>query len=131
MKTAILLAKVGSGDATALLPMDVLRMATTAGARIMNVGDCFVSSEPRNDTGRLIPGQQADITLVDLNKPHIMPVHRPDSALVYNSNGPDVHTVIVAGRVLLDAGRVTMLDEEALLDECRNAARDLLKRAGI
>ena len=131
MKTTILLAKVGSGDATALLPMDVLRMATTAGARIMNVGDCFVSSEPRNDTGRLIPGQQADITLVDLNKPHIMPVHRPDSALVYNSNGPDVHTVIVAGRVLLDAGRVTMLDEEALLDECRNAARDLLKRAGI
>jgi len=33
--------------------------------------------------------------------------------------------------VLLDAGRVTMLDEEALLDECRNAARNLMKRAGI
>jgi len=121
MKTAILLAKVGSGDPTALVPMDILRMATTAGARIMN----------RNDSGALIPGQQADITLVDLNKPHIMTVHRPDSALVYNCNGPDVHTVIVAGQVLLDAGRVTMLDEKALLVECRNAARDLMKRAGI
>ena len=121
MKTAILLAKVGSGDPTALVPSDVLRMATTAGARIMN----------RTDIGTLIPGQKADITIVDLNKPHIMPVHRPDSALVYNCNGPDVHTVIVDGEVLLDAGRVTMLEELELLEECREAAGDLLRRAGI
>ena len=121
MKTAILLAKVGSGDPTALVPSDILRMATTAGARIMN----------RPDIGQLAPGYKADLTLVDLNRPHIMPVHRPDSALVYNCNGPDVHTVIVDGEVLLDAGRVTMLDEEALLAECRDAARDLMKRAGI
>ncbi len=121
MKTAILLAKVGSGDPTALVPSDILRMATTAGARIMN----------RPDIGQLAPGYKADITLVDLNKPHIMPVHRPDSALVYNCNGPDVHTVIVDGNVLLDAGRVTMLDELALLEECREAAGALMRRAGI
>ncbi len=121
MKTAILLAKTGSGDATALVPMDVLRMATTAGARILN----------RSDIGILAPGQKADITLIDLNKPHVMPVHHPDSALVYNCNGPDVRTVIVDGRVLLDNGLVTMLDEMALLAECRQAARDLLRRAGV
>lgn len=121
MKTAVLLAKVGSGDPTALVPSDILHMVTTAGARIMN----------RSDSGALIPGQKADITLVDLNKPHIMPVHRPDSAVVYNCNGPDVHTVIVDGRVLLDAGRVTRLDEEALLAECSEAARSLMQRAGV
>ncbi len=85
----------------------------------------------RSDIGQLAPGYKADITLVDLNKPHIMPVHRPDSALVYNCNGPDVHTVIVDGNVLLDACRVTMLDEMELLDECREAAGALMKRAGI
>ncbi|MCP4166936.1 MAG: amidohydrolase [Chloroflexi bacterium] len=121
MKTAILLAKTGGGDATALVPMDVLRMATTAGARILN----------RSDIGMLAPGYKADISLIDLNKPHVMPVHHPDSALVYNCNGPDVHTVIVDGRVLLDNGRVTMLDEMALLAECRQAARDLLRQAGV
>jgi 5-methylthioadenosine/S-adenosylhomocysteine deaminase len=121
MKTAILLAKVGSGDPTALAPNDILRMATVAGAGVMN----------RTDVGQLAPGFKADITLVDLNKPHIMPVHHPASALVYNCNGPDVHTVIVDGRVLLDAGQVTMLDEEALLDECRKAARALWRRAGV
>lgn len=128
MKTAILLAKTGSGDATALLPIDVLHMATTAGARIMGLGDCFSPHGLRND---ITPGGKADLTIVDLNKPHIQPVHRPDSALVYNCNGPDVHTVIVDGRVLLDAGRVTMLDEAELLEDCRRAARALLQRAGV
>lgn len=123
MKTAMLLAKTGSGDPTALSTTEVLRMATSAGARIMG--------GPDHDIGQLIPGFKADLTLVNLNRPHIQPVHRPESALVYNCNGPDVHSVILDGRILLDAGRVTMLDEEALLDECRHAARHLLHRAGI
>ena len=121
MKTAILLAKVGSGDPTALIPADILRMATVAGARIIN----------RPDVGQLAPGYKADITIVDLNKPHIMPVHDPASALIYNCNGPDVHTVIVDGQILLHAGRVTMLDEETLLDTCRDAAESLLQRANL
>ncbi len=119
MKTAILLAKVGSGDPTALTPMDVLRMATQAGGLIMH----------RGDLGRITPGGKADLTLVDLNKPYVMPVYHADSALVYNCNGPDVHTVIVDGHILLDAGRVTMLDEAALLEECRQAAQGLWQRA--
>jgi 5-methylthioadenosine/S-adenosylhomocysteine deaminase len=81
--------------------------------------------------GRLAPGAKADITLVNLNTARAMPVHRPESALVYNAVGPDVHTVIVDGRVLLDAGRVKVLDETVLLAECRAASRSLLKRAGV
>jgi predicted kinase len=42
-----------------------------------------------------------------------------------------VRTVIVDGQILLDAGQVTVLDEGALLEECREAARDLLARAGV
>jgi 5-methylthioadenosine/S-adenosylhomocysteine deaminase len=66
-------------------------MVTGAGAKIMG----------REDIGRLAPGYKADITLVNLNKPHVMPVHSAASALVYNCNGPDVDTVIVDGRILL------------------------------
>lgn len=121
LKTGILLAKLGSGDPTAMTPMQALRMVTTAGARIMN----------RDDTGQLTPGFKADLTLVNLNTAHTMPVHSAASAVVYNCNGPDVHTVIVDGRVLLDAGHVTMLDEAALLEECRVAAQNLLQRAGV
>ncbi len=118
LKIGVLLAKVSSGDATALLPHDALRMITTAGARLLGGGQ----------TGQLIPGAKADITLVNLNTARAMPVHHPESALVYNANGPDVHTVLVDGQILLDAGVVTMLDEEALLAEARQAAAALFKR---
>lgn len=121
MKVTALLAKVGSGDATALLPADVLRMVTTAGARLLG----------RDDLGQIRAGAKADLTLVNLNTARSMPVHRPDSAIVYNASGPDAHTVLVDGQILLDAGRVTMLDEDSLLAECRAAARRLLKRAGV
>jgi 5-methylthioadenosine/S-adenosylhomocysteine deaminase len=120
LKMAALLSKVETGDANAVLPMDVLRMATVNGALLM-----------RDDVGRITPGAKADITLVNLNKPRCMPVHRPESALVYNACGPDVHTVMVDGDILLDAGRVTVLDEAALLEECRQAARRLLARADV
>jgi 5-methylthioadenosine/S-adenosylhomocysteine deaminase len=121
LKVTALLAKVSSGDANALLPMDVLRMATVSGARLFG----------REDMGRIAPGALADLTLVNLDNARCMPVHRADSAVVFNAAGPDVHTVIAGGQVLLDAGRVTVLDEPALLQECRAAARNLLQRAGV
>jgi 5-methylthioadenosine/S-adenosylhomocysteine deaminase len=121
LKVAALLAKVSTCDANAVLPLDLLRMATVAGARLLR----------REDLGRIAPGARADLTVVDLNNARSMPVHRPESALVYNASGPDVHTVLVDGRILLDAGRVTVLDEAALLEDCRIAARNLLRRAGV
>jgi 5-methylthioadenosine/S-adenosylhomocysteine deaminase len=121
LKVAALLAKTETGDANAMEPLDLLRMATVGGARLFG----------RDDIGRIVPGALADLTVVDLNNARSMPVHRPESALVYNASGPDVHTVLVEGRILLDAGQVTVLDEAALLEECRQAARDLLRRADV
>jgi 5-methylthioadenosine/S-adenosylhomocysteine deaminase len=121
LKIAALLAKVSTCDANAVLPMDLLRMATVDGARLLG----------REDLGRIVAGAPADLTVVDLNNARSMPVHRPESALVYNASGADVHTVLVDGRILLDAGQVTVLDEAALLEECRRAAGNLLRRAGV
>ena len=121
LKTAVLLAKVGAGDATALTNRQALEMVTRAGAQVLN----------RNDLGQIGPGFKADLILVHLNRPHIMPVHRVDSALVYNCNGGDVDTVMVDGRILLDRGRVTVCDEQELLATCRVMARALLQRMGF
>ena len=83
------------------------------------------------DLGRLAPGLKADVVLVDLDSPRMQPVLSVPSALVYNANGGDVDTVIVDGRILMQNKRVTCLDERALLEECRQAARRLLERAGV
>lgn len=116
-KVACLLAKHATGKAQALLPADAVRMMT--------------GGSDGAGRGRLAAGAPADITIVNLDNARCQPVHNAASALVYNAAGPDVHTVIAGGRILLDAGKVTMLDEAELLERCRRAAAALIRRAHL
>lgn len=106
LKFAACLHKVANLDAELLPPMQVLEMATMGGARAMG---------RERELGSIEPGKLADLVIVDLNKPHIRPVHRVSSALVYNANGGDVDTVIVGGRTVVERGRCVLIDEEAVL----------------
>ncbi len=145
-KIGALLAKHATGDAQALLPADLVRMITVEGARLWErpvASPPVVTGIPAEGapvaggvtSGRLAAGWPAgwpaDVTLVNLNNARCQPVNSVASALVYNASGADAHTVIVDGQILLDAGRVTVLDEEALLQACREAAGALMRRAGI
>jgi 5-methylthioadenosine/S-adenosylhomocysteine deaminase len=121
LKFTACLQKVGTLDATALLPGDVLTMACQYGAQAFG----------QTELGQLAPGFKADVVLVDLDSPRMQPVLSVPSALVYNANGGDVDTVIVDGRILMQGKRVVCLDEAALLKECRAAAHHLLQRAGV
>jgi 5-methylthioadenosine/S-adenosylhomocysteine deaminase len=66
------------------------------------------------EVGRLAPGCKADITLLDLRDPAFMPLNDAVRQLVYTESGRAVRHVIVEGRVLIENGRATMLDEDAL-----------------
>ncbi|AFC27684.1 amidohydrolase family protein [Paenibacillus mucilaginosus] len=106
LKFAACLHKVNGMDSTLLPPMQVLELATKNGARAVGRG---------HDLGSLEAGRKADVVIVDLQKAHIAPVHRCSSALVYNANGNDVDTVIVDGRVVVERGRCTLVDEDEVL----------------
>ncbi|MCA3149815.1 MAG: amidohydrolase, partial [Rhodocyclaceae bacterium] len=54
------------------------------------------------------------IVLLDLGAPHYVPLNDPVNPIVHCEDGTGVHTVIVKGRVLLDAGRFTSFDFDAL-----------------
>ncbi len=84
-------------------------------------------------TGRktLKAGESADLIVVNLNHPRVVPVQDIESALVLGTHGSDVKTVIVGGKILMQDGKVTVLDELALYNECRKAIPSLRKRAGI
>lgn len=122
LKFTACLQKLRTLDAMALLPQDVLEMAYAGGARAMRMD---------GQIGRLAPGALADIILVDVMRPHIAPVHVPQSALVYNANGNDVDTVIVGGKILMRDGRLTQIDERRLVEDCQRAAEAMFARAGI
>lgn len=115
LKYTALLHKVNTLNAQVLYPEDVLQMATLGGAKAMG----------RNDLGCIKRGMKGDIILVDWKKPHIAPVHKPVSALVYNANGNDVDTVIVDGKTVVRKGKSTLIDELALIEECQERIKYL------
>lgn len=120
MKFTSLLHKVTSRDATVLPAPEVLGMATRDGASAAGV-----------DAGVLAPGRLADLVLVDMRRFHLQPCLPgiADSNLVHAARGADVHTVLVDGRVLVEAGRLTTLDQDGLLARQRAASASLLARA--
>jgi 5-methylthioadenosine/S-adenosylhomocysteine deaminase len=120
LKTGVNLQKIGESNAQILSNAEVLEMATRGGHAALGLVP---------GAGRLVPGAPADLTLVNLRNPHCWPAHNPLSAIVYNATRADVDTVLVAGRALLRRGRITFLDESALLDRTARLAHDLRRRA--
>jgi cytosine/adenosine deaminase-related metal-dependent hydrolase len=104
MKTACLLQNATRRSASALTAQQALELATLGGARAIG----------RTDLGSLAPGKRADIVLVDMGTPTLLPVHDLISNLVFCNSGANVHTVFIDGRKVLDGGVVTGVDEAAL-----------------
>jgi cytosine/adenosine deaminase-related metal-dependent hydrolase len=94
-------------------PVEILRALTSGGAQAMRL------SQP---TGRLAPGQQADIILLDLNSLAFTPLNNLRRQLVYCENGSSVVTTLVGGEVVMENRKLLTVDEEALKAEARSLA---------
>ena len=92
---------------------DVFGMATVGGAKALQLG---------GKVGEIRLGATADLVLYDLDRPAWIPFKQPIEQLVFADAAASVDTVLVAGRVLVEGGRIVAFDAEAALAE----ARDLL-----
>ena len=99
MKVAAILQSGANHDPLALSPMEVLRMATAEGAQALG-----------RKTGRLAPGYLADLILVDLDRPHLIPCHSPADHLVYSVRGSDVVMNMARGKIIYKDGEFLTLD---------------------
>jgi 5-methylthioadenosine/S-adenosylhomocysteine deaminase len=117
MRAAALLHKVESG-ATALPAQTAFAMATEHGARAAGL-----------NAGTLDPGRLADLVMIDLDRPHLVPDHDIVPLLVYCGRGSDVETVIVDGRVVVQGGRPLLVDEAEVVREARAVGAAWLPRA--
>lgn len=120
MHLAALMHKGNSGDPTAVSAQQALLMATREGARCLNLD---------NVTGSLEVGKQADVVLVNFNKPHLQPRHNVVSHLVYSAGAGDVDTVIVDGEILVRDGQLTKLDLRQIYAEANQRAQRLSQAA--
>lgn len=89
---------------------EVLNAGTLAGAR---------SAMIEHETGSLEVGKKADLIILDMNSVAFSPLNDVRNHLVYSENGSSVETVIVNGEVVLEAGKLTKIDEKAILAEFR------------
>ncbi len=79
-------------------------MATLGGARTMLL---------EHEIGSLEPGKKADVVLHDTDRPEWRPLLNVINQLVWSADGRGVHTVFVDGRMVVEAGRMTTIDEDA------------------
>ncbi|MEV6280674.1 amidohydrolase [Nocardia sp. NPDC051832] len=120
MKLSIYAQRLATLDPTACRAEDALELATREGARYAGI-----------DAGVLEPGRLADVIVVDLDRPHLRPLHRAVSSLVYSARGSDVEITIVGGRIVYRDGRCLFIDEEVAVEQAEYQATQLISRAGM
>jgi 5-methylthioadenosine/S-adenosylhomocysteine deaminase len=120
MKQGILLQRVESLDPTISMAEEVFELATREGARYLG-----------SDAGVLAPGKPADLAVVRLDRAHTTPMHRTVAMLVYASRPSDVEMTIVNGRIVVEDGRSTMVDEDEVIAAATAAGRELIERCGL
>ncbi len=116
IKTFALVSKMYYGDPTAVTPLEALRAATLGGA----IG------QGRKDCGKLASGYKADLIVLDIDQPHMNPVHNILNNIVYSASGSDVILTMVDGRVLYKDGCYTTIDIERAIYEAGKSTQRIL-----
>lgn len=94
-------AKLLGGSRKPLPAVEVVRMATIEGARVLSLN---------LQTGSLEVGKQADLIRISLAAPRLHPIYDPYSLLVFAAMPSDVTHSMVAGRWLMRDRRLETLD---------------------
>jgi 5-methylthioadenosine/S-adenosylhomocysteine deaminase len=98
---------------------EVALAATQGSARVLGFGDRI---------GRIARGYKADLVMLDLDHPNWLPLNNPVNQLVHSEDGNAVHSVMIAGRMVVENRRILTVDMERLRDRVA-AARDRLAAA--
>jgi 5-methylthioadenosine/S-adenosylhomocysteine deaminase len=106
MRLAAILARLTTGDPTTAPAEDIIRAATIEGARALGLDDLI---------GSLEVGKRADLVLIDLDAPHLTPVHDLSALLVFAAGRGDVTDVFVDGRHVVQDRKSTLIDTSDLL----------------
>jgi 5-methylthioadenosine/S-adenosylhomocysteine deaminase len=100
-------------------------MATIEGAEAIGLD---------REIGSIEEGKKADLILVDLRKPSMMPVLRDPVRnmvpnLVLSARGDEVAMSIIDGEVIYEDGRITTIAEDELLDSVQRVSEEVSARA--
>jgi 5-methylthioadenosine/S-adenosylhomocysteine deaminase len=124
MRLAALLAKISKHARTIPTPSpkDILKMVTIGGAKALGLDDKIGSIEK---------GKKADIIIVNLKNLETVPIHNILDSLIYSTDGHNVETVIIDGRITMRNRKVTTIDEHNLISKSHLRANGIAEKSGI
>ncbi len=108
MRLASLLQKVTSMDPEVLPAIEVLRMATSNGAKIIGM---------HNEIGMIAEGMKADVIQIAYDDVHHIPSYDIASHLVYVTDEQDVMNVIVDGKLIMHQREFLTLNTKKIKEE--------------
>jgi 5-methylthioadenosine/S-adenosylhomocysteine deaminase len=120
LRDAAMLGKLAADDASAVAAPDAVHMATAGGADVLGL-----------NAGRIEAGAAADLAVIDLDAPHLTPLHDLVSHLAYAVRGSDVRHTVCDGEVVMRDREVLTMDETAVMARAAERAEGLLERAGV
>ena len=100
---------------------DVLWMATRGGARVLGCAD---------EIGSIEEGKAADLVLIDTNQLSFAgAMSDPLAAVVFSQSSNTVHTTMVNGKIIVEAGRILNQDLDALVQSQNRLSAEMLSRS--
>lgn len=97
-------------------------MATLGGARTLQMEEKL---------GSLEPGKKADLVLHDTDRPEWRPLLNVMNQLVWSAHGGGVHTVMVNGKIVVEDGHCTTIDEDKLWADAQAMGEAITARSGL
>ncbi|MDA1348629.1 MAG: amidohydrolase family protein [Chloroflexi bacterium] len=119
MLLALLTARDKTQEVGVLTAEDVLTMATINGARAVGLDDRI---------GSLEVGKRADLVVRREDLPEAQPGLDPIRSMVHSSRSKSIDTVMVDGKVIVENGHSTRVDEEEVYARSREATRRLVEK---
>ncbi len=112
--------KGNSLDAKAIDARTALKIATENGFSALGI-----------KAGRIEEGYDADLILIDVDKPHLQPLYDPIAQIVYSAKSSDIDTVICKGKILMEKREVKTMDEEEVLKIAQKWAERIKPRINL
>jgi 5-methylthioadenosine/S-adenosylhomocysteine deaminase len=117
MRSAFTISRAVAGTVEDVTTLDIFNAATLGGARALL----------REDIGRLAVGAKADLVLVDIKHPSMMPMREPLRSLLYVAADRAVRDVYVDGQRVVADGRAVNIDYRAAAEALEEAQKRSLR----
>jgi 5-methylthioadenosine/S-adenosylhomocysteine deaminase len=122
MQSMIFMHRINQSDPDFPTAADALEMATIHGAKGLMLEDKI---------GSLETGKSADLILIDYQKPHMLPLHDPVSAVVWAATGQDVDSVMIGGEFVMRHRQVLTMNEAEILRDAEGIKDKIIEQSGV